>query len=155
MKVKLLLNTKFLSIFIQTTLSMQNGLTKTEHNKRNYSLNKPYPVRLGIIKEIAMECAFENEYSLHYVLVRKLEEVFWPQILIKAAVAASKYGEVLRLVKKEYTLKEACVHLSVHEKLFIIGISDEQAKELIKLIPKQEVDNLELKRGHYKQVLIG
>lgn len=130
------------------------SLTKTEHNKRNYNQNKPYPVRLGIIKEIAMECAFENEYSLHYVLVRKLEEVFWPQILVKASVAAGRFADVLRLVKKEYTLKEACTQLSVHEKLFIIGISDEQAKELIKLIPKQEVDNLELKRGHYKMVAV-
>lgn len=128
---------------------MQATGNKMAHNKRNYEAHKPYPVRLGILRDLIYADAFEKDQSAHWCIVRALEKYYWPQLITMAINVATVYPEVLRLVKLQTSLAEALAELRVDAKLFMIGITTEEEKELLKYLGEKEAALFQQKKGYY------
>lgn len=131
---------------------MPSQTTKTEHNKKYYEAHSPYPVRLGILDDIIRDKAAESDQSKHWIIVDALEKCFWEDVKELAKKVSSTYNNVKRLIQQDLTLKEAITELRINEKLFIIGLTDEQARELVSLLCPKEADKFKQKRGYYNYV---
>lgn len=109
---------------------MENQLTKHDHNKKNYAQHKPYPVRLGILKELIMNEAIQSDRSGHYIIIKKLEECFAPQLRVLEQQAAARFTEVLELLKLDWNSTDALKKLKIDKTLFFRGINNEQRNEI-------------------------
>lgn len=125
---------------------------KSEHNKKYYETHSPYPVRLGILQDIIQEKAFESDQSRHWVILDALEKCFWPDVIERAKGVATLFNEVVNLIKRDLTFKEALDELNINEKLFIIGLSDVQARSLANMLCPKEAEKFKQKKGYYNYV---
>lgn len=124
-----------------------------EYNKKYNCHHKPFPVRLGHMKEIIMEDAFDSDQSIHWCIIRAVEVYYAAAMVKKAQDENHRFEEVLQMLSEEYTLKEVLVKLCVPEKLLILGITEAQRRELYKLLTHAEISGLQQKVGYYNSIL--
>ena len=105
-------------------------MEKSEYNKNYYSSDKPYPVRLHHLKIFVDKFAADNDTSRSAVIRKALEFYFQEQLMENALLVAARYMELIDLIKLDYTFKEALVKLNIDRRMFNLGITPNEKRQI-------------------------
>lgn len=123
---------------------------KSSYNKRYNENHKPFPVRLGVLKEIVQEQAFDVESSLHGCLVKALEVQYLPQLIERSKKV--NISEVIELLEIGVELFKALRELNIPETLFYLSVPEDKVNYICRLVTPKQVDLLRQKVGYYNHI---
>lgn len=120
---------------------------KKLHNKKDYTTYKPYPVRLGYLKEILHEDSVNNDKSIGRCIIDGLEIAYSAKLDELANATAVFFFDVVALMKSGYSFEEAMEHKKIEAKLFMRGLNDMERKEIEMLVRKSRFTQMEIGEG--------
>ena len=122
----------------------QARASKRGHNKKNYRLYKPFPVRLGPLRDIIQKEALDKESSIHHIVIDRLEAAYSAQLDMLAAELTKYYDLVMEELSIKVGIDEVMKNLKIDQKLFMRGLNPEQTKAINAVLRRSVWNQAEL-----------